>query len=283
MTSGVERGPDVPHPTTARLDQRIDDTDVELLPRSEQVHRLVRELTDSSRHTIVSLMTSVPTFRDVQNSRAQLTAIRRGVTMLCVLPDTVSEHPGTLEACIEAVAVGSNIRVLDEVPMTCLIFDNEIAIVSRVAGSARDGAWVLRTPDLVEPIAALADTAWTQGTPLAEALPAASALPAAAAARAGRQSPPSPNNVRPESVTPLPSRVVARSGVGAYDESRVREVYLLLGQGHKDDAISRRMGISVRTVRRLVACGMEILGVDSRFEAGAQAARRGWLDQPPGA
>lgn len=63
------------------------------------------------------------------------------------------------------------------------------------------------------------------------------------------------------------------------DEARVREVFRLLAQGHKDEAIARRLGASVRTVRRLVAAGMQMLGTDSRFEAGVMAERRGWLNE----
>lgn len=48
-------------------------------------------------------------------------------------------------------------------------------------------------------------------------------------------------------------------------------------QGHKDAAIARRMGVSVRTVRRLVTQLSEQLGVSSRFELGATAAAMGWI------
>ncbi len=61
------------------------------------------------------------------------------------------------------------------------------------------------------------------------------------------------------------------------EEVRVREVFRLLSQGQKDESIARRLGTSVRTVRRLVAVGMQSLGTESRFEAGVMAERRGWL------
>jgi DNA-binding NarL/FixJ family response regulator len=41
--------------------------------------------------------------------------------------------------------------------------------------------------------------------------------------------------------------------------------------------VSRQLGISVRTTRRMVANVMERLEARSRFEAGYEAARRGWL------
>lgn len=50
-----------------------------------------------------------------------------------------------------------------------------------------------------------------------------------------------------------------------------------LAAGAKDEQIARTLGISLRTVRRRVAGLLIDLGVDSRFQAGVEAARRGWL------
>lgn len=50
-----------------------------------------------------------------------------------------------------------------------------------------------------------------------------------------------------------------------------------LTAGARDDQIARQLGISLRTVRRRVADLMSELGADSRFQAGVEAARRGWL------
>ncbi|MCW2739137.1 helix-turn-helix domain-containing protein [Nocardioides sp.] len=47
--------------------------------------------------------------------------------------------------------------------------------------------------------------------------------------------------------------------------------------GATDELIARKLGISLRTVRRRVADLMSDLGVDTRFQAGAEAVRRGWL------
>jgi DNA-binding CsgD family transcriptional regulator len=50
-----------------------------------------------------------------------------------------------------------------------------------------------------------------------------------------------------------------------------------LASGAKDEQIARTLGLSLRTVRRRVADLMIQLGVDTRFQAGAEAVRRGWL------
>lgn len=50
-----------------------------------------------------------------------------------------------------------------------------------------------------------------------------------------------------------------------------------LATGAHDEQIARKLGISLRTVRRRVSALMAELGADSRFQAGVEAARRGWL------
>lgn len=56
-----------------------------------------------------------------------------------------------------------------------------------------------------------------------------------------------------------------------------RLLLLQLADGAKDEQISRTLGISLRTVRRRIADLLIELGVDSRFQAGVEAVRRGWL------
>lgn len=58
----------------------------------------------------------------------------------------------------------------------------------------------------------------------------------------------------------------------------LRSVVRLMAAGEKDEAIARKLHVSDRTVRRLVAELLEIAGVDSRFQLALEAARRGWLD-----
>lgn len=50
-----------------------------------------------------------------------------------------------------------------------------------------------------------------------------------------------------------------------------------LADGVKDEQIARNLDMSLRTVRRRVAALMAELGVDTRFQAGVEAVRRGWL------
>jgi DNA-binding CsgD family transcriptional regulator len=50
-----------------------------------------------------------------------------------------------------------------------------------------------------------------------------------------------------------------------------------LAAGAKDEQIARSLDLSLRTVRRRIADVMSDLGADSRFQAGVEATRRGWI------
>ncbi|WP_344265617.1 helix-turn-helix transcriptional regulator [Streptomyces sodiiphilus] len=56
-----------------------------------------------------------------------------------------------------------------------------------------------------------------------------------------------------------------------------REVLALMAVGKKNEAIAHQLGMSPRSVSRIVAGLMERLGADSRFQAGVRAAMNGWL------
>lgn len=64
----------------------------------------------------------------------------------------------------------------------------------------------------------------------------------------------------------------------AGDQSSARRLLLdRLARGVKDEQIARDLGLSLRTVRRRVAEVLEELGASSRFQAGVEAVRRGWI------
>jgi DNA-binding CsgD family transcriptional regulator len=65
--------------------------------------------------------------------------------------------------------------------------------------------------------------------------------------------------------------------VGTDLSLREQEMLRLLSLGATDESAAAQLGISVRTVRRMVAQIMNRLGARSRFQAGVKAADRGWL------
>lgn len=59
------------------------------------------------------------------------------------------------------------------------------------------------------------------------------------------------------------------------DDERI--LVQLLASGLTDNAIARQLGLSTRTMRRRTRDLFDSLGAGNRFQAGVQAARRGWL------
>lgn len=51
----------------------------------------------------------------------------------------------------------------------------------------------------------------------------------------------------------------------------------MLEDGLTDEGIARKLGVSIRTVRRLMADLLKRLNAQGRFQAGAEAVRQGWL------
>jgi DNA-binding CsgD family transcriptional regulator len=56
-----------------------------------------------------------------------------------------------------------------------------------------------------------------------------------------------------------------------------RKIITLMAAGLTDEAIARRLTLSRRTVVRRIAVLLDRLGATTRFQAGVQAANRGWL------
>jgi DNA-binding NarL/FixJ family response regulator len=77
------------------------------------------------------------------------------------------------------------------------------------------------------------------------------------------------------------SDLIMEEGGGTVSGTRHREVVRLLASGLTDEAIARKLGLSDRTVRRIVAELMQQVGAESRFQAGVKMVRLGWLDDEP--
>lgn len=70
---------------------------------------------------------------------------------------------------------------------------------------------------------------------------------------------------------------MSTAGIGPGIDARDRRILTLMAGGATDDAIARRLGLGRRTVVRRVSALLAGLGATTRFQAGVQAARRGWL------
>jgi DNA-binding CsgD family transcriptional regulator len=135
-------------------------------------------------------------------------------------------------------ARGARIRTAATLPMRLIIFDRRTALVPINPEDSSQGALVLHGRGLVEALYALFEQIWQSATPHGAAQGA-------------------------DPATGL--------------TSQARAVLSLLAQGNTDEVVARKLGVSVRTSRRITAELLAQLGARSRFQAGVIAGERGWL------
>jgi DNA-binding Lrp family transcriptional regulator len=134
--------------------------------------------------------------------------------------------------------VGEKVRVLATVPARMAIFGSFAAVIHEDWHAVEGRLMVIRQPSLVEMATMLFEHLWDRAL-----------------------------NVPGFEVANLSAELLG---------SR-RLLLDQLARGAKDEQIARSLGLSLRTVRRRVAAIMDELGADSRFQAGVEAVRRGWI------
>lgn len=165
-------------------------------------------------------------------------AMRRGVSLLTLYQDSVRNDTATYAYARWMTEEGGQVRTAPLLPPRMLIVDRKTAVVPTDLNDTKRGALVTREPAIVASLVAIYQQAWDTAVPLG--------------ADRDRE---------------------AGEGLSAGE----KELLLLLAKGMTDEAAAKRLGVSLRTVRRQMAALMERLGATSRFEAGLKAAQRGWL------
>ena len=132
---------------------------------------------------------------------------------------------------------GEQVRILPQVPTRLAVMGGSAALIAERFDVRDDRRLVLRQHSLIAALTVMFEGLWERATPV-----------------------PGLSGQDPDS--------------GADGQRMLLEQ---LAGGAKDEQIARALGTSVRTVRRRVATLLDQLGAESRFQAGAEAARRGWL------
>ncbi|WP_217143831.1 helix-turn-helix transcriptional regulator [Streptomyces sp. AC627_RSS907] len=223
------------------------------LVRPDTTRTALQPLTDSDsvaaqldtlrRRTVRELRLALPRRpydRRVRERAALLSAelVRRGARVRVLHLEDLAQEPAQAEDLRRIAASGAQVRALPRLPVWMAVADRDLAIVPSDPGVGGSSATLLRGRLLVAAHHALFDQVWASSAP--------------ADGRAGTD------------------------GTDGLDE-REREALVLLAAGLTDEGISRRTGLSVRTVRRTIAGMMSRMGAQSRFQAGAEAARRQWI------
>ncbi len=181
---------------------------------------------------------------DTQTRTANLHSLGRGVVTRAIYQHVALRDRASRSYLRELAEHGARIRLAPSVPGRSLVVDREVALLPSPPGEPGP-TWlaVVREPTVVSWIVATFEQLWAEAAPLDEALH--------------------------EGQHPDPD----------LDQTRTA-ILRLMADGEKDEAISRRLSISVRTCRRHIADYMAQVGASSRFQAGVIASRNGHLDLP---
>ncbi|QAY72698.1 LuxR family transcriptional regulator [Agromyces protaetiae] len=180
----------------------------------------------------------------------QAAVLARGVDWRSIYTIESFDEGSTWEEVELLAEQGEQSRITDELPLKLVIVDGSTALVSLSLDPGRIEALITHAPPLVAALHELFEFHWARAVPLPGAREQVAGTTSAAplATAAGR--PPTPEE---------------------------RAILTLMAVGMKDDAIARRLGVSARTLRRRSQELLAELGAGNRFQAGVEAARRGWL------
>ena len=163
--------------------------------------------------------------------------LKRGVKVLTVYLDSVRNDGPTLNYARWLTELGGEVRTVPSLPLRTVLFDRECAIIPVDPENTRKGAAQWSGAGVMAAMTALFDQVWATAVPFG-----------------------SDQQRTEQGATP-----------------QEREILRLLAQGLTDEVVGRKLGLGVRTVRRMMADISERLEARSRFEIGVKASERGWL------
>lgn len=176
-------------------------------------------------------------------------AVARGVRVRHIFAREGLDLPGRMAAVGELAGAGMGVRVHPAVPTKLMVIDRRLAILPpSPAADPLESAAVLHDGLLVNALVPLFEMLWDSAVPLG-------AVPAA----------------------PAVTQHAGDAASGPTDDERA--LIAMLASGLKDEAIARQLDVHVHTARRRITALVERLDATTRFQAGLQAARRGWLDE----
>ncbi|WP_407991718.1 helix-turn-helix transcriptional regulator [Kitasatospora sp. CMC57] len=228
-------------PAAARLTERVE---VEVVTGLRNQQRVLRDFADLPRAQSRTLHAdTVPSRTMSQSLGSFLTEkgrmVRRGVTVRAIYPQGFNSARWQCKYLAEVRRVGVELRLAPQVPCSLVIGDLDVALLPPRPDQPEDPLIVIRGAALVRTYAALYDDHWLRAFPYAG-----------------------------------PAEV-AGGPEGDWLTEQHRTSLRLLANGLTDERIARSMGVSVRTVSRLVSEVTRNLGAHSRFQAGVLARARG--------
>ena len=215
--------------------------DIEILSGKEEIQSRIEEIVLRAAHTLDSSSPGAPVPKEVLEAARPLDAevLERGVKVRLAYQDSLLSDSRNLEYAKWLASVGALIRRAPVLPPRFMVIDRTTAFIPTARERPVGQAMLIREPAIVALLIELFETTWAAAEPLE-------------------------NETQASLEQQIPT---------AQEFALLR----ILAAGSTDEAAAKKLGVSVRTVRRIMADLMERLGATSRFEAGHRATQRGWL------
>jgi DNA-binding CsgD family transcriptional regulator len=216
--------------------------DIETLTGTEAMQTRLEELILRATDSMTSLQPGGPRPREHLEMARQFDEdlSQRGLRARTIYQNAVKNDRRNMEYVRWLDGLGVQVRFAPVVPFRLVLLDRDTAILVHRLATLPHEMFIVREPALLAPLFEYAELCWTASEPLVKFEPR-----------------------DPNADAPPNSQELA--------------LLQLLAGGSTDEAAAKKLGVSVRTVRRMMADLMERLGATSRFEAGHRATQRGWL------
>ncbi|MFJ3900157.1 LuxR C-terminal-related transcriptional regulator [Streptomyces sp. NPDC090025] len=217
------------------------EVEVEIVDDPARIRRELAEVTHTVKSSVHSMLTGSVRREEMPEELARdRERVARGVVVQAMYSHRVGQVPEMVQHLAERTALGVEVRLSPVVPMNMVLADDNFALLPSDSRDPDAAAILARGSGLVRSYRALYEYCWHAATPYG-------------------------HEERPE-----------HGGDGVTEQQRA--ALRMLASGIKDEQVARNLGVSLRTVSRLISEVMQELGAASRFEAGVKAARLGLLD-----
>jgi DNA-binding CsgD family transcriptional regulator/sugar-specific transcriptional regulator TrmB len=243
----------------AAVDRSDDGSLVQVVRGAEAVRQHAAQVQRAARREVVIVDRPPYVAGDARFNEEEIGGLDRGVRYRCIYDAALLDDTAKIGEIFRYVDAGEHARTLAKAPVKMLIADAEVAILplDAVEPTLHDCA-IVRGSTLLTALTACFEGLWSRSVPLSTGAAGAVVAPGPVAA-------PGPVGAAREAVAP------------DRPTSLERRIVRMLAAGVKDEAIARQLEVSSRTVNRYMDRIMGKLGANTRFQAGLQAARHGWL------
>ncbi|WP_078877215.1 MULTISPECIES: helix-turn-helix transcriptional regulator [Streptomyces] len=221
-------------------------THVELLTAVDKVNTFIEGCIDTIEHSQLAMHPGgLPSLSLVDDMLLRdQEVLDRGARIMALYSRHLLQVEYVRDYLTEAVHQGAEVRLAEYLPIRLLILDDGLSILPIDPQDSSQGAIAIHSSEVTGALKGIFSFHWT-----------------AAETFTGQ---------RPDE-GPADRYLLT---------SQERAIARMLAIGVKDEAIARQLGISPRTLSRVIAMFLEKLGVQTRFQAAIQLVRAGLIDVP---